>query len=268
MPSSDVRRRAVALPGLLALALLAAPAHAFDPERDTWLLPDAADARQSAPRLLVDPIEYARIKATGNDLEPEYAGTAQLLLIRAVEQKDREQIETLLQQGVNPNGLTGPLGDSALAQAVRLGDVESVRLLLDAGADPDLKAAGYTPLVLAALRGHARIVALLLKAGADPDRKAGDGNTPLTAAAGMDRVDCLRALLAARPDITLFNREGRTALSIAAMEGFEEAVRVMLEAGVDPNVLDRSGGTALTSTSLGDTARIEKLLVSHGASTQ
>lgn len=250
------------LTGLLLLGMVS-PAHAFDPERDAWLLPEASpEARRT-----VDPLEFARIKATGNDAEPEYAGAEQLALIQAVEQGDRAQVEKRLQQGVNPNGLTGPRGNTALVQAVARGDVEITRLLLDAGADADLKGGGYTPLGLAALRGHARIAELLLKAGADPDRKSNDGNTPLTAAASMDRLDVIRVLMAARPDFTLFNREGRTALSVAAFEGFEPAVRLMLDMGGDVNVQDRNKGNALDATSFNDNKRIQKLLVERGVST-
>ncbi len=251
------------LPTYFLLLALTAPAHAFDSERDTWLLPEAKAEARHKP----DPLEFARIKATGNDAEPEYATAEQLALIQAAEQGDRAQLEKLLQQGVNPNGLTGPRGSNALVYAVARGDVELTRLLLDAGADPDLKGGGYTPLGLAALRGHARIAALLLQAGADPDRKSGDGNTPLTAAAGMNRLEVIRVLMAARPDDALFNREGRTALSVAAFEGFEAVVRLMLEMGANVNVQDRSKGNALDATGFNDNKRIQKLLVEHGVST-
>jgi ankyrin repeat protein len=251
------------LPTYFLLLTLIAPAHAFDPERDAWLLPAA---KAEVPRA-VDPLEFARIRATGNDQEPEYAGADQLALIQAAERGDRAHVEKLLQQGVNPNGLTGPRGNTALVHAVALGDVEIVRVLLDAGADPDLKGGGYTPLGFAALHGHARIASLLLKAGANPNFKSSDGNTPLTAAAGMNRVAVIRVLMRVHPDYTLFNSEGRTALSLAALENFEEAVHAMLEAGVDVNVQDQNKGTALDATTESDNKRIQKLLVDYGATT-
>lgn len=252
------------LPTYGLLFALASPAHAFDPERDVWLLPESVTEPQ---RRQYDPLEFARIRATGNDLEPEYAVSEQRALIEAVAAGDRTQVETLLQQGVNPNGVPDPWGSSALLHGVMRGDVELVRLLLDAGADPDLKSAGFTPLGQAALRGHARIAELLLQAGANPDIKSNDGNTPLIAAASMNRVVVIRVLMRAHPDFTLFNSEGRTALSLAAFENFEDAVRVMLEAGVDANVQDKNKGTALDSTTESDNKRIQKLLVDFGATT-
>ena len=259
---------AARLPGLLAalvLALvLAPPARAFDAERDAWLLPSPAAA---APRAAVPPLEFARIHATGNDREPEYAASEQLALLEAVALGDRPRLEELLGRGVNPNGRPDLWGRAALVVAVDKGDVEMTRLLLEAGADPDMKSGGYTPLGLAAFRGHARIVRMLLQHGADPDLKGGDGNTPLTAAAAMNRVEVIRALMPFRPDYTLFNLEGRTALSVAALEGFEEAVRAMLEAGVDVNVQDENKGTAMDATTESDNKRIQKLLVDYGAIT-
>ena len=252
------------LPTYVLLLGLVSPAFAFDPERDTWLLPELVTEAQ---RRQYDPLEFARIRATGNDLEPEYAVQEQRALIDAVAAGDRTQVEALLQKGVNPNGIPELWGRSALLQGVMRGDVELVRLLLDAGADPDLKSAGFTPLGQAALRGHARIAELLLKAGANPDIKSNDGNTPLIAAASMNRVAVIQVLMRARPDFTLFNSEGRTALSLAAFENFEDAVRVMLEAGVDANVQDKNKGTALDSTTESDNKRIQKLLVDFGATT-
>jgi len=252
------------LPTYVLLLGLVSPAFAFDPERDTWLLPELVTEAQ---RRQYDPLEFARIRATGNDLEPEYAVQEQRALIDAVAAGDRTQVEALLQKGVNPNGIPELWGRSALLQGVMRGDVELVRLLLDAGADPDLKSAGFTPLGQAALRGHARIAELLLKAGANPDFKSNDGNTPLIAAVSMNRVAVIQVLMRARPDFTLFNSEGRTALSLAAFENFEDAVRVMLEAGVDANVQDKNKGTALDSTTESDNKRIQKLLVDFGATT-
>lgn len=208
------------------------------------------------------------MRATGNDQEPEFALPDQLALIDATARRDRPQVEAILKQGTNPNGRRDIWAKSALVLAVENGDVDIVRLLLDAGADPDLKAGGYTPLVRAALLGHLRISAMLLKRGASPDVKSSDGNTPLTAAAGMNRLDVVRALLAFRPDPTLQNREGRTALSVAALEGFEGVVKAMLDAGMDANVRDRNGNTPMVSAGLGDHGAIQALLVKFGGFTE
>ncbi|MDD4880938.1 MAG: ankyrin repeat domain-containing protein [Gallionellaceae bacterium] len=265
MPSSDALARSLAV--LLGLAALVPPAFGFDPERDTWLLP-AESAWPAEARRPVAPLEFARIRATANDQDPEYATADQLALIDAAQRGDRNGLEALLKRGVNPNGRPDLWGRSALIHAVERDDVAMVRLLLEAGADPDLKAGSYRPLGLAAFLGHARIARQLLRAGANPDLKSDDGNTPLTAAAGMNRLEAIRVLLAGHADYTLFNLEGRTALSVAALAGFEAAVRLMLESGVDANVPDRTGGTAMVSAGIDGHKPILALLVQHGAETR
>lgn len=248
---------------LLVLAAWAKPALAFDPERDTWLLPPPEQAAVRK-RAGIEPLEFTRIRATGNDQEPEYASADQLGLIGAVIAGDRARLENFLKNGVNPNARPDLWGKTAMIHAVERNDVETVRLLLDAGADPDLKAGGYTPLGRAAILGYGRIAGMLLKYGADPDLRSSDGNTPLTAAASMNRLQVIRVLLPARPDYTLRNRHGRTALSLAAMEGYEEAVRIMLESGMDARVLDSNGNTALV---MANGKNIDALLVKYGATT-
>jgi uncharacterized protein len=64
------------------------------------------------------------------------------------------------------------------------GDDEIVRLLLDAGADPNFRAElGVTPLHLAASRGADALVQRLLEHGADGAARMDDGTTPAGIAA-------------------------------------------------------------------------------------
>jgi len=70
-------------------------------------------------------------------------------------------------------------GETPLIIAVRAGDLDEVRRLLDAGANPRIGGGGETPLHAAARRGPLALVELLISAGAvgwQPDAK---GRTPL-----------------------------------------------------------------------------------------
>jgi ankyrin repeat protein len=59
-----------------------------------------------------------------------------------------------------------------------VGDRESVRALLEAGADPNVRQqGGYTPLHTAAHNDDAELARLLLDHGADPAVKTDDGQT-------------------------------------------------------------------------------------------
>jgi ankyrin repeat protein len=67
---------------------------------------------------------------------------------------------------------------TALHGAVARRDVEIVKMLLEAGADPNaLQERGFVPLHDAAANGNAGLVELLLKHGARADAKTDDGKT-------------------------------------------------------------------------------------------
>src|SRR5216684_202725 len=67
---------------------------------------------------------------------------------------------------------------TALHGAVARRDVEIVKMLLEAGADPNARQeSGFVPLHDAAANGHAALVELLLKQGARADAKTDDGKT-------------------------------------------------------------------------------------------
>ena len=75
----------------------------------------------------------------------------------------------LLKYGIDPNAHT--YAKTILMVACEYGDLETVRALLDAGADPNVRRNG-TALTLAEQNGHEVIVDLLLERGAEPDRPA------------------------------------------------------------------------------------------------
>lgn len=69
----------------------------------------------------------------------------------------------------------GCVGATALHCAAVSGTPEVVRLLLEAGADPQARdEAGYTPLLVAAERGHVEVAKALVRAGADVRDEVGD----------------------------------------------------------------------------------------------
>lgn len=73
--------------------------------------------------------------------------------------------------GLPPNpGLSSSHGDTPLHDAARVGNLESLRLLIQAGAELNAPSEyGRTPLTLAARGGYRDIVTVLLEAGADPN---------------------------------------------------------------------------------------------------
>jgi len=152
-----------------------------------------------------------------------------------------------------------------LLWAISHHDVESVALLLDNGADPDvalMKGSSQTPLfevshgtqlTTAADKKRfdtqsvsASICGMLIKAGADVNHKNRLGETPLMKAAGKGREDICAILIAAGADINHADRMGSTALHAAAKYGYWKVVALLLKKGAKPNVKNRRGATPLS----------------------
>jgi hypothetical protein len=74
-------------------------------------------------------------------------------------------------------------------------DFDAAKALLDAGANPNAKVAGYTPLHWAVPWGDVRIVRALLRAGANPNIPDPSGRRPLDKALEFGHSDVVRVLL-------------------------------------------------------------------------
>ncbi|RYG37458.1 ankyrin repeat domain-containing protein [bacterium] len=120
-----------------------------------------------------------------------------------------------------------------------------LRLLLTAGGDPNRATShGRNPLGEAAAGGDPERVRILLEAGAWPNLPPGDwsgGNewnvdrtdfaVPLFRAASGGSPECVRLLLKAGADAAYEDRAGRSALAFAANG---DSARLLIEAGADP----------------------------------
>ncbi len=80
---------------------------------------------------------------------------------------DTEKVLTLLEDGIDVNTTFPIVGTHALMVAAAFGHVDTVRALIDKGADVNAKdLTGWTPLHAAAFKGNMQIVRLLLENGA------------------------------------------------------------------------------------------------------
>jgi ankyrin repeat protein len=84
---------------------------------------------------------------------------------------------------------------TALHAGASRGGAEIVKMLLEAGADPNVtQERGFVPLHSAAANGNVAIVELLLKHGARADAKSDDGKTPADVAAEGGHKDLAEML--------------------------------------------------------------------------
>ena len=129
---------------------------------------------------------------------------------------DAEQLDKLV--AVDPGTATAvrAYGMTPLHWASRAGSLESLRWLLDHGAEVDARNDAHrTSIQLAAECGRAEAVKLLAAAGADLDTQDRKGRTPLHRATYEGHAEAAEALLAAGADTTILNRNGKTAFEIA-----------------------------------------------------
>ncbi|CAM9815068.1 unnamed protein product [Pylaiella littoralis] len=111
---------------------------------------------------------------------------------------------------------------------------------IDEGSSPE----GWTPLMLASIKGHAPVVRVLLSKGADVS-KVDNARHPLTAlctAAGRGHVTVAKMLMEAGAAV---DSGGLTPLRLAAEEGHPEVMRVLIEAGANVNRREVDGESLL-----------------------
>ncbi|MFF4079211.1 ankyrin repeat domain-containing protein [Streptomyces sp. NPDC001777] len=162
--------------------------------------------------------------------------------------------------------------DQQLLDAARTGDTDGVRTAIEGGARVDCRDEELrTPLLLAVHGDHVETARLLVTAGADPDAQDLREESPWLATGVTGSVPMLRTLLPAGPDLKLCNRFGGIALIPASERGHAPYVRELLRAtDIDVDHVNRLGWTALLeAVILGDGGRahqeIVELLLAAGA---
>ena len=200
------------------------------------------------------------------DLSTVALATADVPLVDAVRIGDVETVRTLLTQQVDPNAADAE-GSTALLWAAHRNDRAVAVLLLRAGARADLaNRFGATPLLVAATNGDAAMLEMLLDAGADPNVGLPEGETPLMRTARAGRVDAVQVLLAHGAEIDA--REGwrgQTALMWAAVEGNTAAAQALSQAGADVAARSDGGFTPLLFAVRHDQQDTLRALVAAGA---
>lgn len=129
-----------------------------------------------------------------------------------------------------------------LHHAAQHGTPANVRALLEAGAQVDMRASGFsvdwgwdwTPLHLATQNPDAGVVRVLLESGADVSARAYYGQTPLHLAASNENAEVAALLLEGGGDVNAREWMGRTPLHVAAAGNENPAViELLIEAGAD-----------------------------------
>jgi len=177
-------------------------------------------------------------------------------LVDAVKNQDAESVRTLLKQHVDVNAPEAD-GTTALHWAAHWGDLDTVDALLREGANATaLNRYGATPLSEAVRIGSGALVEKLLKAGADPNTfTTAQAETVLMKASREGNVEAVKVLLAHDADVNAKeNFRGQTALMWAAAEGHADIVNLLAAKGADLNVRSYDRDTSLPKMAAGTPA--------------
>jgi uncharacterized protein len=179
-----------------------------------------------------------------------------------------EMVSLLLEAGAKLEQ-PGRDGSYPLHNAVRSGGREIVALLIQRGAVVDamdrLGSYGSPLFIFAATAGSdIEIARMLLAAGADPNLENDDGDQPLHYAAISGNVELGKLLIAAHVDVNHVDKSGWTPLHTAVDSSKHEFVRLLIAAGADVNLTNQGGLTPLSLVRKDDEAT-RQLLIEAGA---
>lgn len=162
-------------------------------------------------------------------------------------------------------------GNSPLYMAIKSGDLDILKLFLDAmrGSNPK-KFVEYTPLHLAAEWGNSEIVKVLLKAGADVEAEDEYGLTPLHWAVESGNLNILRLLIDSNADVNANgdkkykrtplhiacetlrewrshwqDRKNKIPVQVNASNRGANVLRILMQAGANVNQFDGRNRTPL-----------------------
>jgi ankyrin repeat protein len=184
-------------------------------------------------------------------------------IMEALRAGDTRAFEKLAREDPKAGSFKGAGGTTPLMQAVLYGDAQSGRLLLNNGADPNIRnEVGATALMWA--MGEPEKVRLLLEHGADVNARSSDGRTPLLIASGQrDSIEIVKLLLDRGASISTKSPSTvgyATPLSEAAGIGDEALLRLLIERGAD---VKAAGRQALASAHRAKCTKCLEILLEH-----
>ncbi len=182
------------------------------------------------------------------------------MLVRKTDLHDEEGLRILLEAGADPNAMTR-WGDNALHHALRRDNsLQIIALLLDHAADPTLEnnSDGRSAAAMAAHRGRGDVLALLAQRGVGLDL---NGVDRLIAACAIGDREAARAIVIHEPhlkDELLAN--GGTLLAEFASTGNVAGLRCLLDLGISASALYKQATPISTSRKI-----VRRCMWRHGA---
>ena len=203
--------------------------------------------------------------------------------VAAMSAPSAEIVRYLASHGADLNA-KDVFGNTILTAAAVGDDVETVRMALEGGVDPNaVGATRISALVYAAYNGNAAITSQLLSKGADANAAANmpimfpgespksgpialSAITPLLAGTASGSLPVVKALLDAGANVNAKDGRNMTALMVAVSTNHQNPaiIRLLLDRGADPAIQSNVGETAADwARKLAGPNGLEALKVSH-----
>lgn len=188
----------------------------------------------------------------------DYEKVKSILYKNIPEDEANQQVNYLVEKHGLPNVV--------LWSSAPVGDLESVKIALEQGADVNIEIAGKgTPILGAAQSGNLELVKFLLDKKADPNKRTIMGATALSIAVGKNNKQMVDVLINSGASFTRGGDPGHKEFSILtvalASEKFE-MVEHLLKRGANPN---GGNGLPLAFAIMMNNTKAISLLVNKGA---
>ncbi|MGV8124932.1 MAG: ankyrin repeat domain-containing protein [Candidatus Xenobiia bacterium LiM19] len=183
-------------------------------------------------------MSFASVCAQNQQYQDPYNGAEIQRFVRMLEDGDLTRVKEYLE--TNSYIVSPGWSRTSVLYAVKGGNIEIVKLLIEKGADVSAATNGYTALHEAAKLGHKEIAELLITKGADVNAKTlplnvpGDlasAYTPLHLAAESGKIEVVKVLVSNKADVNARDSQGKTPLSYAQDKNQREVIEYLRSAG-------------------------------------
>jgi len=250
-------------------------------------------------KLEEEDVEDAEIKINSELPDPNIpSSNGTPLIVLAAEKDYTDIVAALIQKGANPDKADLNTSETALIKAIKNQNFDTISVLLNAGANPNLGTnQGVTPLGLAidlknenlathllssgatnginkenlllyAFRKNPIGVSLMLSGGVPPNSTDKNDNTPLIISAANGDLESAKQLISYRADINARNKYGMSPLLYALKSKNWEMAEYLIGSGAKINISNIYGQNALFWAAYHGNAKLVHDLLIRGANYQ
>lgn len=184
----------------------------------------------------------------------------------AINNYDYYMIEILLDNNIDVNA-KNKIGKSPLATAYDIKDINTMKMLLDMGANPNViySSSSNVPIIYKSIEDeYMDAMSLLIEYGANIN--CTHQNNILHIAVNVNNYDIVEKLLETNKcDVNCQDYDGNTSLHLAIFDNRLPIAHLLINYGADLNVKNKDGNTVMHFAAINNNINVIKLLLREGA---